>query len=594
MTMNFRPLYLMLAAVGFIIITSCQNSHRPDNITIKIIETTDIHGAIFPHDLINDEALDFSLAHIAGFVKKQRSTPGQEVILLDNGDILQGDPVIYFYNFIKTDEPHIVSRVMNEMQYDAATVGNHDIEPGPDVYNRIRKEFSFPFLAANAVDKNSGEPFFEPYKIIKRQGVKIAVLGLITPAIPKWLPENTWQGIEFQDMIESAKKWVAIIQDKEKPDLVIGLFHAGVDYTYAGQNADTPFNENASQLIAEQVPGFDVVFVGHDHKSNHKTVTNTNGDEVLILGSRNNARQVAVATIQMNLTQDNIYAKEISGELLEISEQKADEEFMAKFDLYLQRAKVWVAEPVAGITTYLSTYPVLFGDAAFTDIVHQVQLDITGADISFTSSQSFELEIDEGILTVRDMFKFQRYENKLYTMTLTGQEIRDFLEYSAGLWFNQMSSESDNMLLFRKDAEGNIALGSNSRASLANPFWNLDSAEGLIYTVDVSRPAGQRISISQFVNGNLFLLNETYSVAINSYRGNGGGEHLTIGSGIPQAELKNRITYESEKDIRWLMIDWLKDKKTLTPLANNNWKVIPEQWTAKATVRDRLLLFGVE
>lgn len=592
--MTSRSLSLLFAALGFVLLISCQNPHRPGNITIKIIETTDIHGAIFPLDLINDEEVDFSLAHIAGLVKNERSNPGQEVILLDNGDILQGDPVIYFYNFIKTDEQHLVSKVMNDMKYDAATVGNHDIEPGPEVYNKIRKEFSFPWLAANAVDKNSGEPFFEPYKIITRQGVKIAVLGLITPAIPKWLPENTWEGIEFRDMIESAQKWVSIITEKEKPDLLIGLFHAGIDYTYAGQSADTPLNENASQLIAERVPGFDVIFTGHDHKSNFKKVSNVDGKEVLILGARNSARQVAVATVKMTLTKSGIYDREISGELLEIKELKADEEFLSKFEPYLHNAREWVAEPVAKLTTYLSTYPVLFGDAAFTDMVHQVQLDITGADCSFTSSQSFDLEMDEGMLTIRDMFKFQRYENKLYTMTLSGREIRDFLEYSAGLWFNQMSSETDNMLLFRKDTDGNIATNSNNKALLANPFWNLDSAEGIIYTVDISLPAGERINITQFVDGSAFSLSEMYSVAINSYRGNGGGEHLTIGSGIPQEELKNRITFESEKDIRWLMIDWLKSKEAITPAANNNWKVIPELWTSKAAARDRLLVFGIE
>ncbi len=103
---------------------------------------------------------------------------------------------------------------MNEMQYDAGALGNHDIEPGPEVYFKLKEEFNFPWMAANAVDQASGEPVFQPYTIIHRKGVKVAVLGLITPAIPKWLPEHTWEGIVFQDMIEAAAKWVALIKEK--------------------------------------------------------------------------------------------------------------------------------------------------------------------------------------------------------------------------------------------------------------------------------------------------------------------------------------------------------------------------------------------
>ena len=147
----------------------------------------------------------------------QRIQQDQEVILLDNGDLIQGDPMSYFYNFEDTTDTHIFADALNFMGYDAATIGNHDIEAGHDVYDKFRREINFPWLAANAVNIETNEPYFEPYTIIEKKGVRIAVLGLTTPSVPNWLPEKLWSGIEFEDMIESAEKWVEIIKEKEKP-----------------------------------------------------------------------------------------------------------------------------------------------------------------------------------------------------------------------------------------------------------------------------------------------------------------------------------------------------------------------------------------
>ena len=169
----------------------------------------------------------------------------------------------------------------------------------------LTNELNFPWLAANAINTETGETYFPPYSIINKEGVKIAVLGMITPGIPNWLPKNIWSGIEFEDKILTAKKWVPIIKEKENPDLLIGLFHAGVDYSYDNQTADSPRNENASQLIAEQVPGFDVVFVGHDHHEWNFKVADANGDSVLILGPASRANSITVANINLDFDVEN-------------------------------------------------------------------------------------------------------------------------------------------------------------------------------------------------------------------------------------------------------------------------------------------------
>ena len=577
-------LYLVLIVLFLFVNNKLTSQEKKPNVYIKVVQTTDVHGAIFPYNFIRDKALDYSLAHVSSFMNIERAKPNQEIILLDNGDILQGQPVVYFSNFEKPEDKHICAAVMNYMKYDAATVGNHDIEAGHDVYDKLVKEYDFPWLAANAIDTKTGEPYFKPYKIINRKGIKIAILGLITPAIPNWLPENIWSGIEFEDMVVSAKKWVKIIKEKEKPDLIIGLFHAGVDYNYNKQNANTYKNENASKLVAEKVAGFDIVLAGHDHKEYNVFITDSLGNEVLLLDPGSHARKVAVANIHFKWDDEsNIYKKELKGEIIEMSNYRADSSYLKAFGSYYDDTYKYVNRTIGKSQTTFSAKESLFGDSDFMDFINEVQMNVGKADISFTSPLSYRFEIREGDITVRDMFKLYRFENLLYTMKLSGQEIKDYLEYSADLWFNQMKSDNDSMLKYTFDDKGEIRL--------TNPYYNYSSAAGIKYTVDISKPSGQKIKISELENGKKFKLNKFYKVAINSYRGNGGGNHLTMGAKIEKDKLKDRIVFSTDKDLRYYIIKYIEEQKIINPKKDNNWKIIPEDWWLKAKSKDYNLLF---
>lgn len=583
------------ALINILLIVAFTTSLPAQTVTLKFIETSDVHGAVLPFDFLNDTSAASSLSQVHTYANLERRQPNQEVILLDNGDILQGDPLVYYYNFEAPNEKHIYADVMNFMKYDAATIGNHDIETGHPVYDKFRNEIKFPWLAANAINTETNEPYFIPYTIIERKGIRIAVLGLITPAIPNWLPENIWEGMEFADMIESAKKWVPIIKEKENPDLLIGLFHAGVDYTFDDKTAETYKNENASQLVAEQVPGFDVVFVGHDHHGWSFKTTNSAGDSVLILGAKSKAKTVAVATITMRFDKEKEHWKKMKSEgtIVDITKFKPDDMFMSKYTIPLNQIENYVSQPIAQIKGTISTKESMFGPSAFMDIIHIAQLDISRADISFAAPLSFNTTIDGGWIRVRDMFKLYKYENLLYTMELRGQEVKDYLEYSYGKWFKQMKDENDDLLKFKKDDSGNIIFSEGyGTPVLEEQYYNFSSALGINYTVDVSKPVGERINITSFVDGSPFLMDKNYTVAINSYRGNGGGGHLTRGAGIPKKELANRIIGSTDKDLRYHIMKWLKDIKVIYPNQVNNWKVIPEEWWTKATLKNYALMFG--
>ena len=400
--------------------------------------------------------------------------------------------------------------------------------------------------------------------------------------------------MKFEDMIKTAKKWVPIIKEKVHPDLLIGLFHSGVDYTYGGENADTPNNENASLLVAEKVPGFDIVFVGHDHHGWNEFVTNPNGKKILLMGGTHAALVFAVASVTMTYDKTtHNWNKKFQGKLVESKNYKPDSLFMKKFKEGFVEVKKYVSKPIGYFTKTISTRASMFGDSPFIDFIQNIQLKLTGADVSFASPLSFDAEIKKGEIYVRDMFNLYRFENFLYTMKLSGKEIKGMLEFSYAKWFNQMKNENDHLLNFVKDENGKIKFTKFGHTPiLSGRFYNFMSAAGINYVVDVSKPAGHRVTILSMSNGAPFDSTKEYTAAINSYRGNGGGGHLIRGAKIPKSQLASRVINSTVKDLRFYIMKWIEKEGKVTPKAFGNWKVIPSKWAEKGRAKDYKLLYG--
>lgn len=557
---------------------SAVHASQDGEVTLKLIETSDVHGCYFPYDFIRNKPMKGSLARVSSYVKEQREKY-ENVILMDNGDILQGQPVAYYYNYMDTISEHVCAAMLNYMKYDVGTMGNHDVETGHAVYDRWVRQCNFPVLGANIVDNKTGKPYLPPYQVIEKEGVKIAILGMITPAIPSWLPEQLWSGLHFEDMEDCARKWVKIIREKENPDVLVGLFHAGPE----GNKLDNVV-ENGSGNVAKSVPGFDVVFMGHDHTRRYEKIVNVEGDSVLLIDPANMSKVVSEVTFTIKKQDGKVVSKQVEGKLVNMDGYAPDADFLNIFSGAYETTMDFVSRNIGRIEHTISSKEAFFGPSAFVDLIHQLQLDITGADISFCAPLSAYAEIKKGDICVSDMFNLYKYENLLYTMKLTGKEIKDFLEMSYALWTNQMQSPDDHLMLLNEE--------DNGFGRFKNPSFNFDSAAGIIYTVDVTKPQGEKIRIERMANGEPFDLNKTYRVAVNSYRGNGGGDLLTKGAGIPKTELAKRIVYSTDKDLRYYLMKRIEEVKVLDPKPLNQWKFIPEEWTVPASKRDYDILFG--
>lgn len=578
---NLLRIFLVLQ---IILLISC--SVKPDR-KITILETTDLHGVIFPFDFIENENMDFSLSHSASYFRQKREEG--PTVLLDNGDNLQGQPTVYYYNFIDTVSPHIMASSLNYLGYDAGTMGNHDIEAGHSVYDRLMKQYNLPLLAANAVDLKTGEPYFKPYTIIEKDGIKVAVLGLVTASIPEWLPSELYSGMEFRNMVETAKKWMPEIQSK-KPDLIVGLFHSGFNKEELEDRKDEYIKEDGSAAVAYNVPGFDIIFSGHDHKTANMKFVNVAGDTVLMLNGGSRGQRLAQAEIVLSGRKGKLQ-KRITGKILDVKKFEPDPEFISKFKPESDLIHQYVDKVIGTSEATISSRESYFGPSAFIDMIQAVQLEITGADISFTAPLSFDVKINAGPIRVGDMFKLYRFENMLYTMNLTGEEIIKYLEFSYSNWFNTMKDPGDIMLKLRTDKSGKPVL-TDGKAWLRNQAYNFDSAAGIDYTVDVSKPEGSRITIKGFSDGRPFEKNKMYKVAVNSYRGSGGGGHLTEGVGLTPEQLRERLITSTDRDLRYFILKSIEAKGTIKPVSFNNWQVIPQNWVKQASAREYPLLFG--
>lgn len=569
---------------------------------INIIFTTDIHGNYFPYDFKHDRWGKGSLQRVHAFVAQQVKRLSGSTILIDGGDMLQGEPTSYYYNYVckKTEDDfpmkitipsqemfsrHKVADMCNFIGYDVGVIGNHDIETGHEVYDQFVHDCNFPILGANAINDETGEPYFEPYTILYRSGVRIAVIGFITPAIPHWVSRRVWSGMHFEDVKESARHWVEFVKEHEQPDFIIGLFHSGMD-----EGIITPeYHENATRETVENVDGFDLVLYGHDHHSHMEEIESPNGKSVLCVNPGCYAYSVAEIRLKFTLNSEGKVAKhDISSQICYIGTMNNSHasEFKRHFRQEFNLVKQFVEREIGTFASGVDITDAYFGSSAYIDFLQQLQLSISGADISFCAPLFFNASIKAGEVRIADLFNLYRFEDRLYTLKMTGKEIKDYLEMSYANWTGVMKSKDDNMLLLSP-------MKSNpERMGFTNFIFNFDAAAGIRYEVDVRREQGEKVTILSMSDGKPFSFDQEYIVCMTAYRANGGGELLTKGAGLTKEEIERRILNITEHDVRHYMMDYIYKEHTVTPSALHHWRFVPEDWVAAAEKRERELLFG--
>ena len=238
------PLLLLIAA--------CTPKPR----VLTILTTNDQHGAWFDSVYV-EEGTRPSILAVNYYVDSIRKADGEKnVLLLDAGDCLQGDNAAYYYNYVDTTGEHLFSRIAAYMRYDAICLGNHDIETGHKVYDRVTRELAahgIPFMSGNALRNGTREPYFPLYKVFKRGGLKILVLGYTNPNIPAWLDESLWSGMHFESLIPLVQKDADYLNEVFKPEVTIVCVHSGTG------KGDGKQLENQALDLFKSLRGVDLV-----------------------------------------------------------------------------------------------------------------------------------------------------------------------------------------------------------------------------------------------------------------------------------------------------------------------------------------------
>ena len=571
-------LLVFLLVVSF---ASCgKDTIKDGEYNLEVYATNDLHGRFFDSLYVSKQGQlvhPYSLASISTKMKEAReNTDDNNVILLDIGDHLQGDNAAFYYNFIDSVSEHIFAKVMNYMKYDAVVVGNHDIEPGANVYDRVEKELNAPYLAANAIDVNTNEPYFEPYTILNKNGVKVAVIGLTNPNIPNWLSPHLWKDIEFKEIVPTLEQWVKHVREKENPHFVIAAMHAGLG------DKDNDSMENPARFVAMNVKGIDLVLAAHDHKVTAEKLMN--GDkEIWLLEGGSRASTLSKANIQLTVKDGKVVSTNVTGESISMIGVAPDAEYTKFFREEFLKVKEFTNRPVGMLNNDIASRDAYFGSSAYMDMIHTLQLKASGADVSFAAPLSYDTKIAKGELNYQNLLDIYPFENQLYVIEMTGQEIKDYLEYSYSMWINDNPVQNNHLFNVRVDDKTN-------KIRFVNPQFNFDSAAGIKYEVDITKKEGEKITILSLADGAPFKMDAKYNVAMTSYRASGGGDLLQMGAGIPKDEMEGRLLARLA-DIRELLYNQIQIDGTIEAQKLNQWKFVPEVLASKLGESDYKRMF---
>ncbi|MED3654432.1 bifunctional UDP-sugar hydrolase/5'-nucleotidase [Heyndrickxia sporothermodurans] len=519
-------------------------------LTLTILETSDVHGNIFPINYGTNKEAEVGLGRIASLIKKERME-NENVLLIDNGDLIQGTPLTYHYARIDHQKINPMVLLANELKYDAAVFGNHEFNYGQEILASAIEESNFPWLSANILNKETGEPYYgQPYLIKEVNELKIGILGLTTPYIPNWEQPENIEGIEFADAVEIANKWVSFLRNEKKVDLVIVSYHGGFERDLeTGEPTETLTGENQGYQICQEVEGIDVLLTGHQHRQ----IAGNKVNDVIVVQPGNNG--IALGKVSLKLENQNGKWKcvEKSSELLPVSGVEADLQLLEKVKEYEEATQQWLDQPIGKIEGDMLVRDPMktrMTDNALIEFINHVQMEVAGVEISNTALFDNQSPGFPEHVTMRDVVSNYIYPNTLKVIRITGSDMKEALERSAS-YFKQYNG-------------GEVEV--NPAFTTPKPqHFNYDMWEGIEYIVDIRKPIGERVIKLEY-KGNPIDPNGQYDVVMNNYRAGGGGEYFMY---------KDKpVIKDIPTDVSELIANYILEKKVVKATVNNNWKVI--------------------
>jgi 2',3'-cyclic-nucleotide 2'-phosphodiesterase/3'-nucleotidase len=541
----YRRSYVALAAL----VVSCAPP-RPlplvGSFDLVVAATTDIHGYARGWDYYaNAEDSARGLSRVATIVDSLRKVSPSYPVLVDAGDAIQGNPLAYVAARVDSTMKHPVVAAMSVLEYDAAVIGNHEFNYGMGTLERAVREARFPFIAANVYTAD-GTPRFRRWAVSTRRGIKIGIVGATTPGSMVWDRDNLAAAkLVVRDIVPEVRSAVREARDAGSAVIIVVL-HSGLNEPSSYDTASTGLpSENVAARVAHEVPGIDLVVYGHSHKEMADTVIGS----TLLMQPKNWASSVAVARLRMERRNNRWTVVARRGQIISAAKRKESPLVLAVTQEGHRVATRYVATTIGTTTSMWKADTARVFDSPLTDFVLEVERRVTGAQLASTAVFSTSASLAPGPISVARLAALYPYDNTLRAVKISGAQLRAYLEQSARY--------------FRTHADGRVDVDPSI------PGFNYDVVAGVDYTIDVSKPVGERITRLDF-QGRAVAPTDSFTMALNNYRQTGGGGFSML-SGAP-------VVYDRQEDIRQLLIDEVRRKGTLAPADyfHENWQIVPK------------------
>lgn len=513
---------------------------------LVVAATTDVHGYIRGWDYYTGTPDTLrGLARAATIIDSLRRVSVLQPVVIDAGDLLEGTPLTYVAARIDTTIPHPVIAAMNAIQYDAAVIGNHEFNYGLGTLRRAQREAEFPLLAANLYTP-SGTPFGRNWVLATRRGIRIAIIGATTPGSMVWDRDNLAGQAVIRDIVPAVREAVRDARDAGVAVVIVAL-HSGLDEPSSYDTVATGLpSENVAARVAHEVPGIDLIVYGHSHKQMADTVIGS----TLLMQPKNWATSVAVAHLRLSNHRGQWYVSGRRSQLVPVANHREDPRVVAVTQEAHRAAIAYAATAIGTTPVSWRADSARVVDSPITDFVLEVERRASGAQLASTAVFSTDAALDAGPITVARMAALYPYDNTLRAVKLTGAQLRAYLEQSARY--------------FRRAPDGTYGVDPTI------PGFNYDVVAGVDYTIDVSRPVGERITKLEYA-GRPVAPADTFTMALNNYRQTGGGGYSMLRDAP--------VVYDRQQDIRQLLIDEVRRAGTLQPADyfQPNWRIVPPE-----------------